>query len=192
MRYKTIIGAILLAFGLLPGVRGQHEGLVVFTDRGHYISGETINFRALYRIPEGGGAGQWSRILYVELILPNGTPLVQGKVLIDTTGATGTIAIPEGLSSGTYYLKAYTRWMRNCGPEGFVYTSIRVYDPYNDQVLPVDSTGWEPQSAGEIFYEAKAHTPDLLECKLEKRSISATPGSGGRADLEFCPLRRSI
>ena len=129
MRYKTILGQFSLLLDSCLELRGQNEGLMVLTDRGHYISGEIINFRALYRTPEGGGPAQWSRILYVELILPNGTALVQSKVLIDTTGAAGTIAIPDGLSSGTYYLKAYTRWMRNCGPEDFVYTSIRIYDP---------------------------------------------------------------
>ncbi len=70
--------------------------------------------------PTESNAAQWSRVLYVELIQPNGTSLAQGKVLIDSSGAMGTINIPEGLSSGTYYLKAYTRWMRNCGPEDYV------------------------------------------------------------------------
>lgn len=170
MRYRTIITTVLLGVGLLLGAQEHEEGLVMLTDRGHYISGETIKYKAIYRKPATGSAVEWSRVLYVELILPNGTPLVQGKVLIDSSGATGKIIIPEGLSSGTYYLKAYTRWMRRCGPEGFLYTSIRIYDPYNDQSLPEDSLGWKPKQAEELFNQAEKHSPQMLECLLEKDS----------------------
>ena len=170
MRIRTICTAVLLGVGLLLGAQVQQEGLILLTDRGHYISGETIHYRAFYRKPAASSAVEWSRVLYVELILPNGTPLVQGKVMIDTSVATGTVVIPEGLSSGTYYLKAYTRWMRNCGPEGFVYTSLRIYDPYNEQVLPVDSLGWEPKPAGQLLNQAETHSPDMLECLLEQET----------------------
>ncbi|MFO7671353.1 MAG: hypothetical protein R6W31_16965 [Bacteroidales bacterium] len=171
MRYRTIITSFLLGFALLLGAQVKNEGLVLLTDRGHYISGETISYRAFYRKPEGSGAEGLSRVLYVELIMPGGTPLVQGKVLLDDNGATGTIEIPEGLSSGTYYLKAYTRWMRNCGPEGFVYTSVRIYDPFNDLVLPVDPAVWEPKSPGNLLSQGANHAPDLLECKIEQDRI---------------------
>ncbi len=173
MRYNTIITIVLLGFELLLGAQDRQEGLLLLTDRGHYISGETINYRAFYMEPGESGQSSWSKILYVELILPNGTPLAQGKVSIDTAGAIGSIAIPEGLSSGTYYLKSYTRWMRNCGPEDFVYTSIRIYDPYNDEVLPVDSTGWEPIAVGEMLFQEEAQSPDMLECKLEQNQYGS-------------------
>ncbi len=37
---------MLLGLGLLLGAQVQQEGLVLLTDRGYYISGETINYRA--------------------------------------------------------------------------------------------------------------------------------------------------
>ena len=93
MRYNTIITIALLGFELLLGARDRQEGLLLLTDRGHYISGETIHYRAFYMEPGESGQSSWSKILYVELILPNGTPLAQGKVSIDTAGAIGSIAI---------------------------------------------------------------------------------------------------
>ena len=157
----------MLGLGLLLGAQVQHEGLVLLTDRGHYISGETINYKAFYRRPAESSDAAWSRVLYVELILPNGTPLVQSKVLLDTS-TSGSLRIPEGLSSGSYYLKAYTRWMRNCGPENFVYTSLRIYDPYNEQVLPVDTLGWEPRPVETLLSQPEMHSSDMLECLLAK------------------------
>ncbi len=167
MRYRSICTALLLGLGLLLGAQVQQEGLVLLTDRGHYISGETINYKAFYRRPAESRDAAWSRVLYVELILPNGTPLVQSKVLLDTS-TSGSLLIPEGLSSGSYYLKAYTRWMRNCGPENFVYTSLRIYDPYNEQVLPVDTLGWEPRSVETLLSQPEMHGSDMLECLLAK------------------------
>ena len=154
--------------GLLLGAQVQQEGLVLLTDRGHYISGEIISYKAFYQEPAQSSEAIWSRVLYVELIMPNGTPLVQSKVIVDTTGATGSLHIPEGLSSGTYYLKAYTRWMRNCGAEDFVYTSLQIYDPYNEQVLPVDSLGWEPRPLGTLLSQPEMHASAMLECLLTK------------------------
>jgi hypothetical protein len=104
----------------------------------------------------------------VELVQPNGSALARSKVRMDATGASGTLVIPEGISSGTYYLKAYTRWMRNCGPEAYVYTSLQIYDPYNEQVLPVDSTGWEPRKPGSLTEQGSVHDSGMLECKTDR------------------------
>ena len=106
MRLRTSYTALLLvlASGLLA--QTPRESLVLLTDRGHYISGESIQYRAFYQGPAEMEKAEWSKVLYVELILPNGTPLVQGKVPIDTGGVKGTLLIPEGISSGTYYLRS--------------------------------------------------------------------------------------
>jgi hypothetical protein len=168
MRYRILYTALFLGLGFLLDAQVQKEELLVLTDRGHYITGETVRYRAFYRPPDTELAGEWSRVLYVELIQPNGTTLVQGKVRIDTLGAAGSLVIPEGLSSGTYYLKAYTRWMRNCGPEGYAYTSLRIFDPFNEEVLPVDSADWELKAAWQMMSQTDEDAADVLECSLAK------------------------
>jgi len=170
MKYKSICTALLLGFGFLLGAQVQQEGLVLLSDRGYYISGETINYRAFYRKPAESSDEAWSSVLYVELVQPNGTPLVQSKLSLDASGVDGSILIPEGLASGSYYLKAYTRWMRNCGPEAYVYTSLQIFDPYNEQVLPVDTVGWEARPAETMLSESEMHSSSLLECLLAKES----------------------
>jgi hypothetical protein len=172
MRSKTIYTAMLLV--LTSGLMAQthQERLVLLTDRGHYISGETLHYRAFYKGPEGSEA-EWSKVLYVELIMPNGTALVQGKVPIDSGRVAGTMLIPEGISSGTYYLKAYTRWMRNCGHENYGYTSVRIYDSFNESVLPVDSTGWAPARPEVLLNQAESHSGTLLEVKTNGTSFRA-------------------
>ena len=160
---------LVLATGLLA--QPHQESLILLSDRGHYISGETIHYRAFYKGPADTKSAEWSKVLYVELIMPNGTALEQGKVPIDSGGISGTILIPEGISSGTHYLKAYTRWMRNCGQENYVYTSVRIYDSFNESVLPVDSTGWNGVGPEALINQADSHSDALLKCSLNGTSF---------------------
>jgi hypothetical protein len=167
-KYRSFCTALLLGTGLLLGAQEQQEDLVLVTDRGHYISGEIIHYRAFYRKPAAVADVPWSSVLYVELIMPNGSALAQGKVDMDVSGAKGALLIPSGISSGTYYLKAYTRWMRNCGPQAYVYTSIQIYDPVNEEVLPLDSSKWVSRVLGKLLDQSEQHSPDMLECRLDK------------------------
>ncbi len=163
MKTQAILSGLLIWVSTLLTAQIEQERILLLTDRGHYISGEFIQYSALYEGPGEGEQGAWSKILYVELVLPNGSSLRKQKVTLDQLGAKGIIGIPEGLSSGTYYLKAYTRWMRNCGPEAFSYTSIQVYDSFNESVLPVDSNGWVPTTPSNIFNQAGIPTFDTPE-----------------------------
>ncbi len=160
---------------LATGLQAQEhkESLILLTDRAHYISGETILYRAFYQGPAESARAEWSKVLYVELILPNGTALVQGKIPIDTGAVHGTLQIPEGISSGTYYLKTYTRWMRNCGVENYAYTSVRIYDPFIESVLPVDSSGWQASTPGALLNQADSHSESLLECNMNRTVFQA-------------------
>jgi len=166
MKGKMIYTALLLV--LTSGLLAQphRENLLVLSDRGHYISGETIQYRAFYQGPSESASAEWSKVLYVELIMPNGTALVQGKIPIDSGVVSGTLLIPEAISSGTYYLKAYTRWMRNCGMENYAYTSLRIYDPFIESVLPVDTVAWQASEAQALLSPNASHPESMLECSL--------------------------
>jgi hypothetical protein len=177
MRYRIICTIALFGVGFLMAAQVQQEGLVLLTDRGHYISGESIKYRAFYRKP-AGNEKEWSRVLYVELILPNGEPLSQSKVIIGPDGSRGRLTIPGDISSGTYYLKAYTRWMRNCGPEGYAYTSVNIYDPFRETVLPADSAGWSPAPPEQLLNQGETYSPEMLECRLGQT------GFGTRQEVE--------
>lgn len=172
MKAHTTFAILFFCLASSLNAQAAQENLLLLTDRGHYISGETIYYSALYRGPEGLGVADWSKILYVELIMPNGTSLMKHKIPLGPLGGEGKIIIPEGISSGSYYLKAYTRWMRNCGPESFCYTSIQVYDSFKESVLPEDSTeriSTEPQ---DMFISTGLYSADFLDCRINRSSFS--------------------
>ncbi len=116
------------------------EKYKILSDRSRYIVGEDIQFRVFNQGLESMKKMKWSSVLYMELISPQGYSHTRAKFELDSIGVSGAIHIPENLSSGVYYLKAYTRWMRNNGPETYVYLSVEIVNPYGRNVLAVDTT----------------------------------------------------
>lgn len=110
------------------------EGVQVFTDRSLYLVNEQIQFRADHLLTGTGDEKPWSRVLYVELVTSSGTSLARGKYEISKGLSTGALQIPANVLTGSYFLKCYTRWMRNAGPGAFSYTPLRVVNPFQREV----------------------------------------------------------
>jgi len=130
----------------LPGDAG--ETLALETDRSFYCIDEKIHFRASYdrTIPLEGVP--WSTVVYVELIRWNGEQMAQGKFKLHERHASGYLNIPHALLSGTYYLRAYTRWMRNFPAEAYAYQPVKIINPYEsniDQGPPVSMDQGPPE-----------------------------------------------
>ncbi len=123
------------------------EELTCFTDRSLYMSEDLIQFRAMVTLSGPGSSGPWSTVLYVELVSANGQSLAQGKYPIDNQLSFGEIRIPHDMLSGLYYLRFYTRWMRNRGPETFCYLPVRILNPQRtdlDQGASMDARNLVP------------------------------------------------
>ncbi len=110
------------------GISG--EELKLYTDRHLYCAGESIFFTAAYSFSGKPGEFSWSNVLYVELITWNGTRLAQMKVNLDNPGASGQMKIPDELLSGNYYLRAYTKWMRNYPANEYAYRPVKIVNPF--------------------------------------------------------------
>ncbi|RLD26646.1 MAG: hypothetical protein DRI70_05380, partial [Bacteroidetes bacterium] len=107
------------------------ENYRILTDRSIYIAGEVLNFRIFNLNPENLQNISWSKVFYLELISPGGNSLARTKLSMSLWGAENSLRVPSDLPSGTYYLKGYSRWMRNIGPTSYAYVSIEVVNPYN-------------------------------------------------------------
>jgi len=111
------------------------EKLTCFTDRGLYVVEESIHFSALLQDNRPSHFLPWSRVLYVELVSADGASLARGKYRVIDRRVMGEIPIPADLLSGGYYLRAYTRWMRNFGPEDYSYVPLRIVNPYRSDIV---------------------------------------------------------
>ena len=111
------------------------ESLVLYSDREIYAAGERLYFHASYLGPEGYENGSWSSVLYVELISWDGGKQSASKVRIQNGRAMGSLLIPSMISSGNYYLRAYTLWMRNFSPAFYSYLPLKILNPYSREIL---------------------------------------------------------
>ena len=91
----------------------------------------SIFFTADYSCINEADSIMWSKVLYVELIKWNGVKLANLKLKLDKSGSSASLRIPGDLLSGNYYLRAYTKWMRNFSANDYAYRLIKIVNPYN-------------------------------------------------------------
>lgn len=118
----------------MPELSG--EQIVLETDRQLYCIDEKIYFTVGYQFNHAFDDVQWSKIIYVELIRWNGEKITQAKFRLSDMGASGYLTIPNSLLSGHYYMRAYTKWMRNFPVEGYAYKLVKVVNPFENSIDP--------------------------------------------------------
>ncbi|MFY9151354.1 MAG: hypothetical protein WAO52_05005 [Prolixibacteraceae bacterium] len=111
------------------------EKTVLITDREIYAVDEDILFSAFNSSSAALQNVAWSNILYVELVAPDGESFVRRKFNYGKDGASGVLRIPKTVLTGNYYLRAYTRWMRDYSPYNYEYKMITIINPFQAELL---------------------------------------------------------
>lgn len=140
------------------------EKVVLFTDRSLYIAGEKVQFSAT--LFSNAFPANESQILYCELIKPDGNVIANNKTLISNSKAAGCIAIPLELLTGTYYMRAYTRVMRQNGPQSYEYRQIRIINPNRPDVLTTENN--QSSITGQFNQVQPLKAADFLTIFVEK------------------------
>jgi hypothetical protein len=147
-----------------PG--NNDEKVILFTDRALYIAGEKVQFFAsLYNVDTTKVSGQ-SQVIYCELISPNGSKSGGNKYLINHSSVNGCLTIPLDLITGTYYIRAYTKQMRNYGPASYGYKQIRIVNPGRSEVLAGDYI--EPVNSEQLIQSAKPEVTGIFSVSAGK------------------------
>jgi hypothetical protein len=140
---------VFLHFTCLLILNGQqyqskitNEKVILFSDRTLYITGELILFSAFLQSEVEMNQAEMSRVLYCELIAPDGNKITGNKYLIKNSSAFGYLVIPKDIITGIYYLRAYTKFMRNSGPLYYNYTSIKIVNPKRNEVQAIKDNNY--------------------------------------------------
>ena len=97
----------------LKAVKNLLEKAYVQTDKPFYYPGDTIWFKAYLRYADLKYADSLSRVLYADLLDPQGAVLSTAVLKIDSGRAWGDISIASTAPPNDYYLRVYTSWMQN-------------------------------------------------------------------------------
>jgi hypothetical protein len=175
---KNIPGDILL------------EKVALITDREIYCVGEHLFFKAFNLSSEQIRSANWSRVLYVEMITPEGQPVFQGKFRYDTAGSTDSFVIPGDILTGNYYLRAYTKWMRNFSAYAYFYKVIQIINPFNRELLKSQSvTDLSPEKQRENLLRCNdfsVKTDKQVYNKREKVILTTALNKNGNQYRFFC------
>ena len=118
----------------------QQEKVYLHFDNTAYFQGETIWFSA-YVVNASTQTPAPSKVLYVELLSPNGVVLKQLKLKVENGQTNGSLPLVDvsteearalrgvmALPSGFYEVRAYTRTMLNFGDAGVFSRVFPVYE----------------------------------------------------------------
>lgn len=111
------------------------EKVYVHMDNNCYFVGDTIWYKAYVVRADDLCPTDMSRILYVELLSPDGFLVERQHILVSGVGYTcGQFALTDSLYSGYYEIRAYTRYMLNFNVEEHAYKKRDTYNFYNSQM----------------------------------------------------------
>ena len=118
---------------LLVGRALPQERVYLHFDNTAYYLGETIWFKAFVTSHGDDAPTVLSRVLYVELMSPEGYIIKTEKYRIDDNGTChGEIFLDPKYLSGFFEIRAYTRYMLNWGDDAIFSRVFPVYDKVNN------------------------------------------------------------
>ena len=163
---------------LLAGSACQvQEKVYVHTDNQCYFVGDTLRYKAYVVRADSLVPTNMSRLLYVELLSPDGLLVERQQVVVSGRGYTcGQFVLEDSLYSGYYELRAYTRWMLNFNVRHHKYSRhdtwlfynrqmaadyYRIWDGLYSRVLPIYSKPEEPgdYDARRMYQRPKTRLP---------------------------------
>ncbi len=108
--------------------RNPIEKTYLDLDKSSYVSGETIWFKLYSTAGHSHQLSPLSRVIYADLIDPEGGVVEQIKVKNDFGIGMGYFKLPVGLQTGTYLLRSYSQYMANAGDEYFFQRELNIYN----------------------------------------------------------------
>ena len=110
----------------------QQERVFLHFDNTAYYLGETIWFKAYTTFGTNDRPSTLSKVLYVELVAPEGYVVETKKYKLDDDGTChGDFELNPLLLSGYYEVRAYTRYMLNWGKDAVFTRVFPVFDKVN-------------------------------------------------------------
>ena len=153
------------------------EKVYIHTDNQCYFVGDTLWYKAYVVRADNLQPTDMSRILYVELLSPDGLLVERQQIIVASDDYTcGQFCLTDSLYSGYYELRAYTRWMLNFNMRHMDYNTqdtwlfynremaadyFRVWDGLYSRVLPVYSKPEQPgdYDARRMYQRPKTRLP---------------------------------
>lgn len=161
------------------------EKTFLHLDRQQYAGGDTVRYKA-YLLGEGNAYSTLSSMVHVQLVRPDGKPVLSQRIKATSGVAAGQLAIPDTLSSGVYAVTAYTDVALTSRDAYHALQTIAVYSRYG-KVAPAVTA----QVAGkpEVRFMPEG---GVLLAGIESRVAFSATGANGLGMNVSGQLRDSV
>ena len=137
----------LLLQDLSKTAKNFQEKVYLHTDKPYYYAGDSLFFKGYFAYGNPYLRDALSKVLHVELISEERDILLAKKYPIRDGIVVGDLQLPDSLDGERYYLRAYTNWMRNYGPNQYFMQALPVLNPYKRIVTTEGISQWINQGA---------------------------------------------
>jgi hypothetical protein len=158
------------------------EKIYLHFDKPYYAVNDTMWFKAYLTIGSLHQPSALSRIIYVDVISDKDS-LIQTLKLQSANGiGYGDIVLAKALyKQGNYYIRAYTNWMRNFGPEYFFNKAISIGD--------IDDDGL---TSGVSFTKTKKNNDIYISARLSYKDQNGNAAADKKVSYDVLAENGSI
>ncbi|WP_111669310.1 TonB-dependent receptor [Algoriphagus litoralis] len=188
--------AILLQ-DLAKTAKNYQEKVYLHTDKPYYYAGDQVFFKGYFAYGNPYLRDELSKVLHVELISGERDMVIEKKFQIRDGIVVGDFYLPDSLSEEKYFIRAYTNWMRNYGPNQYFLQPISILDPYK-RIAPEETfTSWANQGAAikadkAQFGPREKVTVTLNVSNAKGQAIPATLSVGVWDVRQVVPVKRTV
>lgn len=186
--------AILLQ-DLAKTAKNYQEKVYLHTDKPYYYAGDQLFFKGYFAYGNPYLRDELSKVLHVEVISNDRDLLIEKKFPIRDGIVVGDFYLPDTLNGEKYFLRAYTNWMRNYGPNHYFLQPISILNPYKRIVNEEAVSTWANQGVSlkvdKPVFGPREKVTLTLKLTDSKGRPAATTFSVGAWDAEqLVPIQR--
>ncbi|MBC6367656.1 TonB-dependent receptor [Algoriphagus sp. AK58] len=186
--------AILLQ-DLAKTAKNYQERVYLHTDKPYYYAGDQLFFKGYFAYGNPYLRDELSKVLHVEVISSERDLLIEKKFPIRDGLVVGDFYLPDTLNGEKYFLRAYTNWMRNYGPNHYFLQPLSVLNPYKRIINEEAISAWTNQGVSlrsdkPIFGTREKVTITLNLTDSKGRPAASTLSVGVWDAEQLVPIQR--
>lgn len=139
LRYIAVIQLLLFSFKATGQNTLHNESIYLQTDREIYIAGEEMFFKSYCYYSMANQDDMPSKYAYLVLRNENNVVVSNVCLKLENNMFSGSIYLPDTLSTGRYQLVSYTNRMRNYAENNYFKKEILVANRFDKELYPIYS-----------------------------------------------------
>lgn len=182
---------------LAKTAKNYQEKVYLHTDKPYYYAGDQVFFKGYFAYGNSYLRDELSKILHVEVISSERDLVIEKKFQIRDGIVVGDFYLPDSMAGEKYFLRAYTNWMRNYGPNHYFLQPMSILDPYKRLAPDETVTSWESQGVTlhpvQNQFGVREKVSITLKVSDKKGNpIPATLSVGVWDARQLVPVKRSV